>query len=470
MKSHSFFAGLAMALLCLCMSGSAAVCAEEDPGGVYTPDVSLYLNTDRLTVEKGILEYSFYTEEFQYNDFALYDHKNIRIKESKAEKTRWQMLNSGDVTYGEDGEAYLNSWCGVVYTGGISKTQGTKKTLVENPNGDEGLFSVRYRGAVIDRDGKLCDLVLSFDKVSFTSETDVEGPLPIMEGSKLVLAPNLYENGEYLLVAKDYPEATKIGAKFEFRYRIETAEGELPKAMLVISAGDRKTRGTASLEIVSGAAGRAGNPRDDDSGNVLIYPEGAMTATLSCKGRGREECALFTADTVASIVQSTSEGGRVCYVASSPPGAETPAESEAYLSVWEVGESADYRIVPDRGYAIQSIWIDNILIPFQKLNWEKQSDGSAVAKRAITERYGTRYAETEYSFVKETDGSVRFRFEDIQESHSLYVEFEKPIWLLLKRLRMRKKYWSLTGAFVSGAVCLATVLWMGRKEKKSHEK
>ncbi len=210
-------------------------------------------------------------------------------------------------------------------------------------------------------------------------------------------------------------------------------------------------------------------PDADVSDTILIGPQGAMTAAISCDGRDYEEYPLFTSSLSVSITQMATKGGSVRYITASPQNTETAVESGAYLRVLTIGADSEHRIVPDHGYTIESIWIDNQQIPYPELRWETQRDGSSVARYTVTERYDTFRTETEYTFVRDRDGSVWVRFDDIQESHRLFVEFEKPFWLLLKRLRLQKKHWSFAAAFVSGTVCLAAVLWMRKKARRLQE-
>ena len=537
-------------------SGCGGGPLDEDTNdfALVLPEASLFIDTDKLTFNAGSIEYTFHTEDFHYNDYRLYEHENVIVRGAESETTWWQMLNPETATYGIDGEPYLSRCCGVVYTGGIAKTQRKEdgsftETVVQNPNAEEGLFSVRFLDAVLDNQGSRYNLVLCFDRITFVSEADLEGPLLIMEGDRLLLAPILFDGGAYLMNAAECRDGARIGASFEFSYRIETESGELTDGRILFSLGDldepsmaslletdaawettpgeRDARWAESIGIVSGALSPAIIPyynhaihatrgelipdgngegtlvhvsrmkgtkesgtanglvfsasaaadaqkseRDDansyDTGfAVLMQPEGRLTASMSCDRRGYVERALFTSALAVRITQRATEGGSVQIIAGAPGEADASLQREDYLRVLAVGADSEHRIIPNRGYGIKSISIDNVMIPFADLNWEGQGDGLAISRYTITERYDALRTETEYRFVKEQDGSIRFRFENVEESHSLFVEFDKPIRILLARFHLRKKYWSFAAAFLSGLICLMAVFHLKKSNSYS---
>ena len=216
------------------------------------PCATLYVPWNSVSFNKGIIEYSFYTKDFNFNAFPQYDPSNISVAETVAGTTRYTQLFDDAITLPVSGRYRSRSWTGVVYTGGIRKTTLDENgepvlTCVSNPGDARGLFSVRYKDAVQDRHGKWFDLVLNFTQITFAAESDVSGALQIMEGNKLCVSPILYDGGQYLINLNDEAdpsgdplksEGVIIGAKFEISYSIESEDGVPADGLLLYSVRD----------------------------------------------------------------------------------------------------------------------------------------------------------------------------------------------------------------------------------------
>ncbi|MBQ7736899.1 MAG: hypothetical protein IJT62_03595 [Oscillospiraceae bacterium] len=223
--------------------------SETNDFAALLPNASLYVPWNSVSFDKGTIEYSFYTEDFNYNAFPVYDPVNVTVKKTVAGTTRYTQLFSDAWTLPASGEYRTRSWSGVIYTGGIKKTTVDENgepvvTSVSNPNNKRGLFAVRFAGAVQDRYGNWLDLVLTFTRITFVAEADVTGPLQIMEGNKLYLSPILCDDGQYLINLNGEPdpagdplqsEGVRIGAKYEITYSIENKWGIPADGLLLYS-------------------------------------------------------------------------------------------------------------------------------------------------------------------------------------------------------------------------------------------
>ena len=219
---------------------------DEDPDDFsrILPYASLYVDPEKLGFVSGSIEYNFYSNDFGFNSPGKRIPRNISIKTGSGQATSYQIKdlaeNGGDV----------KDWMGVVYTGGIRKTvrdgEGGFTETAAAGSAEEPLFTIRYKEAVRDRNSNSYDLVLSFTKVTFVSEADVEGALALMESGNIFLAPLLMENGRYTieLPVSDHKdgdaadEGVRVGARLEFDYSVEDGNGVRPEGMILFSMND----------------------------------------------------------------------------------------------------------------------------------------------------------------------------------------------------------------------------------------
>ena len=216
------------------------------------PYANLYIDPKKLSYKEGNIEYNFYTDVFNYNNSLGEVPENIRLVGNETLTTYMEMFP--DLAYPRKRSVgYPEDWEGIIYTGGIQKTVsdgegGFTETVVENDDGsgNSRLFSVRYRDAAIDQDGYRYDLVLTFTRITFVAEADVTGALGILEANNLYVAPVLYKDGEYTIVINDETNridvhdqnGVRIGARFEFDYRVEDSEGNLVDGLILYSMND----------------------------------------------------------------------------------------------------------------------------------------------------------------------------------------------------------------------------------------
>ena len=235
-------------------------------------------------------EYTFFTDDFHYNDSYGSEGAEEASEDTQTEITCYKQLRTDAPVSSVTGRPYLNRWRGVVYTGGIKKavrnTDGTLTGTVLQ-NGEDGLFTVRYKDAVVDSSNKMFDMVITVTKITFVSDTDITGALQIMEGYRLFAAPVLCDDdGTYTILpgsspSKDDPEGNAgdiaIGARYELTYRIENENGEPAKGFLLYTAEGLDTPGAFSTLTGDGQqSGQSDNDafRNEQGADKYAWAEG----------------------------------------------------------------------------------------------------------------------------------------------------------------------------------------------------
>ena len=226
------------------------------------PYASLYVDVSKLSYEdEGIIEYEFFSDAFNFNCSEGQIPENVIIRGENPVITRYQQ-KFPDLTYPKKmNNRFPVDWNGVVYTGGVKKTMlqsdgSITETIVRHnmPDGTSKLFTVRYNDAVVDKTGKVYDLVLTFTQITFVAEADVTGAFEVLEANNLYVAPILYENGRYTVVIDDPTnrvdvhdlDGVRIGARFEFDYSIEDNDGRPAEGLVIYSFNDLDNASMAS--------------------------------------------------------------------------------------------------------------------------------------------------------------------------------------------------------------------------------
>ena len=232
---------------------------RNDFNGIF-PSTDIYINPNRLTYRNGMIEYTFYSNQFHFNSTTRIDPGSISIQGVNTVISSYRQLIPDPLHPGHIDPDNAIDWRGVVYTGGISKTdsddQGNPRETVvrnEDAHGNSRLFSVRYKDAVTDRNGKFYDLVLMFTQITFVADADVQGDLPVMEENALRVSPTLWDGTSYTVKGiADDPEGVRIGARYEFNYSIQDRDGRQPFGYLMFSVEDLDKASMAS-SVASGA-------------------------------------------------------------------------------------------------------------------------------------------------------------------------------------------------------------------------
>ncbi|MBQ9010438.1 MAG: hypothetical protein IJ088_14090, partial [Clostridia bacterium] len=218
---------------------------RNDFNGIF-PYTDIYINPNRLNYRNGMNEYTFYSDQFQFNSTGKIDPGSISIQGVNTVISEYRQLLPDPLHPGYLEPDNATDWRGVVYTGGIARTvsdeQGNlTETVVRNEDasGNSRLFSVRYKEAVTDRNGHSYDLVLMFTQITFVADADVHGALPVMEENSLRISPTLWDGTAYTVkgIAND-PEGVRIGARYEFDYSIQDRDGRMPVGSLMFSVED----------------------------------------------------------------------------------------------------------------------------------------------------------------------------------------------------------------------------------------
>ena len=224
------------------------------------PYGTIYVDPEKLTYEKGHIEYEFFTDVFKYNNSKQEVPDYITLSGRYTDYTSYQ-VKYPDVTYPKKHDTQRPvDWEGIVYTGGIKKTvqneDGTfTETVVRNDaNGMTKLFTVRYKDAAGDEEGNVYDLVLTFREITFVAEADVTGALAILSSNNLYVAPILYENGKYTIIMDDETngvdvhdqDGVRIGARYVYDYSVEDANGRSPEGLIMYSMNDLDNASMAS--------------------------------------------------------------------------------------------------------------------------------------------------------------------------------------------------------------------------------
>lgn len=209
------------------------------------PYANIYINPDKLTYEKGEIEYHFYSTLFNYNNSENSVPSNIVLKGNKIitdyQKKYVELDNTNNNYQPFDFQ-------GIVYTGGVSKTylkrDGTyNETVVDND--EKPLFTARFKDAVIDENGDLFDLLLTFNRIVFVAEADVNGVFEILEENRLCVSSILYKDNEYSIKINDYTDSgydkldgIRVGARFEYDYVILDKNEEKIDGLIMFSMND----------------------------------------------------------------------------------------------------------------------------------------------------------------------------------------------------------------------------------------
>ena len=198
------------------------------------PYASIFIDPNRLTYGAEKVSYQFNSDKFALNIPGNH-FRRANIQSSGG---------SGNCAYQlrRPGQKQVD-WTGVIYTGGIPKTvmdeDGNLSEKVLSGEGGLPLFTVRYQDAVLDRNGEAYDLLLSFTKITLAAEADITGPVTLMNAEGIDLSALLVQNGRYLVsTEEDTGEGIRIGARFEFDYRVENAAGETPEGLIFYSVTD----------------------------------------------------------------------------------------------------------------------------------------------------------------------------------------------------------------------------------------
>ena len=217
------------------------------------PYASIFIDTKKLSYDEGVIEYEFFSDDFNFNCSYETIPDNILIRGDNVNISNFQ-VKYPDLAYPRKHNTdYPVDWLGVIYTGGIPKTvsdrnenYNEKVVRNEDENGNSKLFTIRYDDAAQDKDGKFYDLVLTFTQITFVAEADVDGALAILEANRIYLAPILYENGHYTITIDDESnkvdihdlDGVRVGARYEFDYSVEDQDGNAPDGIILYSMND----------------------------------------------------------------------------------------------------------------------------------------------------------------------------------------------------------------------------------------